>query len=212
MGKSTVAGMFEQLGVPSHDADKAVHDLMVPGAKGYNAIVAAFPYFDHPEIYKKQQGPLGKMNYIDRVAFGKMIFADDASRETLEGIMHPLVREAQNDFIKDMRRMGKHVVLLDIPLLFETDSHQFVDVTINVEAPDHIQRARVMARPNMTEEKFEQILSKQMPSKEKSTYADYVIGTGLSRAITFSQVRQVLDEIKHDSAPKYAPEPIGRIY
>lgn len=212
MGKSTVAGMFEQLGVPSHDADKAVHDLMRPGERGYMAVVAAFPYFEYPDIYKKGKGPLGKINYIDRAEFGKLIFADDEARETLEGILHPLVREAQNGFIADMRRMGKNIVLLDIPLLFETDAHQFVDITMNVEAPAHIQRARVMARPNMSEEKFENILKTQMPSAEKSAHADYVIKTGLSRAITFSQVRQILDEIKYDSAPKYEAEPMGRIY
>jgi dephospho-CoA kinase len=205
--------MFERLGVPTHDADAAVHDLMHPTGKAYFAITAAFPYFEYPDIYtKKQNGPNGKVRYLDRVEFGRLIFGDDEKRKTLEGILHPLVRESQNEFIQSMGRMGRDIVLLDIPLLFETDAHQTVDYTINVEAPFHIQEARVLARPNMTPEKFEAILQKQMPSAEKSSYSDYVIKTGLSRAITFSQVRQVLDEIKVDNMPKYSPEPMGRIY
>lgn len=212
MGKSTVAGMFEKLGVPSHDADKSVHALMEPGAKGYQAIVAAFPYFEFPGIYKKRRGPLGKMRYLDRVEFGKIIFEDDELRGRLEDILHPLVREDQSKFIADMRRMGRNIVLLDIPLLFETDAHLTVDVTINVEAPMHVQASRVLARPNMSEDKFENILKTQMPSAEKSSYADYVIKTGLSRAVTFSQVQAVLDDIKFDCMPKYEAVPEGRIY
>ena len=213
MGKSTVAGMFAAHGVPTHDADAAVHELMHPTGKAYQAIVTEFPYYQYPEIYtKKQSGPMGKIRYLNRAEFGKLIFNDDEKRETLEGILHPLVREAQNKFIADMGRMGKNIVLLDIPLLFETDAHLTVDYTINVEAPFHIQSSRVLARPNMTEDKFNAILAKQMPSAEKSSYADYVIKTGLSRAITNSQVRAVLDEIKSDNIPKYTPEPTGRIY
>ncbi|MFP4313079.1 MAG: dephospho-CoA kinase [Alphaproteobacteria bacterium] len=212
MGKSTVAQMFARLGVPAHDSDAAVHDLMRPGQKGYLAVAASFPYFEYPEIYKKRQGPLGKMRYIDRAEFGKLIFADPEKRKMLENILHPLVRKAQNDFIADMRRMGKNIVLLDIPLLFETDAHLSVDVAINVEAPLHIQSARVLARPNMSAEKFAHILQSQMPSAEKSLYADYVIKTGLSRAATFSQVRQILDDIQQDAQFKYKVEPEGRIY
>ena len=120
MGKSTVAGMFERLGVPTHDADAAVHDLMHPTGKAYFAITAAFPYFEYPDIYtKKQNGPNGKVRYLDRVEFGRLIFGDDEKRKTLEGILHPLVRESQNEFIQSMGRMGRDIVLLDIPLLFE---------------------------------------------------------------------------------------------
>ena len=214
MGKSAVTAMFERLGVPGHDSDAAVHDLMAPGGKAYFAITAAFPYFEYPQVYtsKKINGPLGKMRYLDRKGLGAVVFHDDAKRRELEDILHPLVRLAQTDFIVEMKRKGKDIVVLDIPLLFETDSHLYVDVSINVAAPYFVQRARVLARPNMNEDKFHAILTTQMPSAEKSRMADYTIPTGLNRAETFAAVRQVLRDIQSTQAPKYEQGPTGRIY
>lgn len=111
-----------------------------------------------------------------------------------------------------MKRMGKDMVVLDIPLLFETAAHHYVDVTINVAAPYHVQRACVLARPNMTEDKFHAILNNQMPSAEKTRLADYTIPTGLNRAETFAAVREVLRDIKSDQPAKYAQGEVNRIY
>ncbi len=196
MGKSSVSAMFESLGVPVHDSDAAVHAAMAPGGAGYFAIAAAFPHYEFPEIYiiEKKRGQ--KKARFDRSALGRLVFADEEKRLKLESILHPLVREDQARFIGAMHRMGKDIVLLDIPLLFETDSHQFVDVTICVDAPYDIQRARVLARPGMTEEKFHAILEKQMPSAEKCAMSDYVIPTGLGRAVTMAAVKKILRDIQ----------------
>lgn len=213
MGKSSVTNMFDRLGVPGHDADAAVHDVMRPGGKAYFAITATFPYFEYPEVYTKIiKGPLGKQRYLDRKGLGAVVFNDAEKRVELEGILHPLVRQSQNDFISAMKRMGKDTVVLDIPLLFETDAHHFVDVTINVTAPYHVQRARVLARPNMSEDKFHAILGSQMPSAEKSRMADYTIPTGLNRAETFAAVREVLRDIQSVRRPKYQQVDKNRIY
>lgn len=212
MGKSTVTGMLEKLGVPGHDADAAVHRLMQPGEKGYYAVVTAFPYFQYPQIYEKMNGKLGKMRYLNRKALGQIIFHDVDKRKQLEAILHPLVRLDQNRFIAEMKRLGRNMVALDIPLLFETDSHQFVDYSINVAAPFHLQRARVLARPNMSEEKFLAILDQQIPSREKSALADYTVQTGLGRAKTMQELKMILRDIKAHIPPKYSEQPRSRLY
>ena len=212
MGKSSVAAMFEKLGVPCHDADAAAHRALEPKSEGYFAVTAAFPFYKYPEIYKKRLGPFGKIKYLDRKALGKIVFADEHKRRELEGILHPLVRKDQNKFIADMGKMGRDIVLLDIPLLFETGADLTVDAVVNVEAPYFVQRARVLSRANMDEQKFHSILKKQMPSKEKSARADYVIPTGLSRAETFRAVKNTLLNIKANSSPKYVQGLTGRIY
>ena len=140
---------------------------------------------------------------LDRKKLGKLVFENPEERQKLESILHPLVREDQNEFIKAQQRLGRKMVVLDIPLLFETDAQNFVDYTVTVTAPYDIQRARVLARPNMTEEKFHQILEAQMPDAEKKLRADYVIHTGLGLAHTMADVKSVLRDIKKDNA---APE------
>ncbi len=212
MGKSSVAAMFERLGVPSHDSDAAVHAMLAPRGAAFLPVSAAFPARHYPQIYKKRKGAGGTIQYFDRQALGKIVFSDESKRIELESILHPLVREDQARFIAAMKRRGCATVVLDIPLLFETDSHLFVDVTINVAAPFHIQRARVLARPNITEEKFHSILEKQMPSTEKSRRADYTIPTGLNRAETFAKVKAALKDIKSAAPVKYTQGATGRIY
>lgn len=214
MGKSAVTGMFAAAGVPGHDSDTAAHAAMAPGGKAYFAVAATFPYFAYPQAYtrRKINGPLGKIRYLDRKGLGAIVFADAQKRRELESILHPLVRQSQNEFIARMKRMGKDMVVLDIPLLFETGSYSYVDVTVNVSAPYHIQRQRVLARPNMTPEKFHAILDKQMPSAEKSRCADYTIHTGLNRAETLKQVQDVLRDIRKNTPEKYSTGLTGRLY
>jgi dephospho-CoA kinase len=192
MGKSTIAAMLETEGVPVHEADEEVHALLAPGGKGFRAAAAAFPYFSYPQIY----GRRGKTQFFKRPELGKIVFADDAARERLEGILHPLVRAAQSDFIRKNKIAGRPMAALDIPLLFETGGENLVDVTLVTSAPYEVQRARVLARPGMDEKKFHAILQRQMPDGEKCARADYIIHTGLGRAQTMKELKAALRSIK----------------
>lgn len=182
MGKSAVAAMFNELGIPGHNSDVAVHAALAPGGAAASAVAAAFP-----------EALLA--GAIDRGALGRIVFADEAARRTLEGILHPLVREAEKNFIKEARDKGHKAVVLDIPLLYETGAEAYCDKVICVDAPYEIQRERVLARPGMTPEKFEAILASQMPSSEKCARADYVVQTGGDKAVTMAQVKQIANEI-----------------
>ncbi len=193
MGKTTVATMLQQLGVKVHDADAAAHDLQQPGSPAMASIAAAFPYFEYPNLYGKK---IKGVRSIKRGEMVKIVLADMEKLDVLENILHPLVREAQNKFIRDAKKMGQEIVALDIPLLFETGGDEFVDVTIAVSAPYLVQRKRVLERATMNQEKFEAILNRQMPDVEKCERADFVIHSGLGRAHTMKEVKTVLNEIR----------------
>lgn len=194
MGKSTAAGMLETLGVPVHDSDAAVHELMEEGGQANAAVRAAFPYFSYPNIYGKKFH--NDRRPIDRQELGKIVFENPKERKKLESIIHPLVHESQNAFIKNANSMGKEIIALDIPLLFEIGAEDRVDYVLVVSAPDFVQKARVMERPGMTEEKFAAILKNQIPDGEKCARADFVIHTGLGRAHTMKLLKEALNEIK----------------
>lgn len=183
MGKSTALKMFQDLGVPCHDSDACVHALMQPGGKACALVGDAFP-----QVYKE--------GVIDRQALGAIVFANPEERVRLENILHPLVRESQREFIAGSQ---SKVVVLDIPLLFETGAEGNVDITICVDAPHEIQRQRVLARPGMTEEKFAAILANQMSSSEKVARADYVVQTGVGTADTMMQIENILKEVLKDA-------------
>lgn len=191
MGKSTTAEMFDKLGVPIHDSDQSARDVLADGGAAVADVLQAFP-----ESEDKQEK--GK---IDRKALRAIVFDDSAARKQLENIIHPHVWKAQKDFIKAAQRKGVECVLLDIPLLFETGANMRVDFTVVVSAPAYEQKRRVMARPGMTEEIFNKVLSTQMPDAEKRRLADYVINTGLSIADTQNQVQTVLKQIKQTPKP-----------
>lgn len=195
MGKSTAASMLEQLGVPVHDSDAEVHRLLAEDHQARIAIGAAFPYFKYFAIYGRKDK--SGMRSIKRDKLGKLVFKKPEEREKLEGILHPLVRQKQNDFLRKQRSQGRDIVALDIPLLFETGADQNVDITMNVSAPAFIQHERVLARPNMNEEKFQNILARQMPDAEKSARADYVIPSGLGRAEMMKTLKQVIHDLRH---------------
>ena len=180
MGKTTAAQMLRSLGVPVHCSDSAVHELLSPKGAAEQAVLAAFPSLKAP---------------IDRKALGKIVFEDTEKRERLEAILHPLVQQAQQAFIAKHRGLGVRIVALDIPLLFETGAETRVDITMVVTAPAHIQAARVMARPGMTEERFAAILSRQMPDAEKRERANYIINSGLGRARMMRDVRGCLFDL-----------------
>ncbi|WP_404423563.1 dephospho-CoA kinase [Thalassospira australica] len=184
MGKSTAAGMFRYLGVPVHDADATVHQLMEPGGAGFDPVTAAFP-----DVLKD-----GK---IDRQVLGPKVFTDPVAMKRLEAILHPLVQAQENRFLKRHRLAGRSVVVLDIPLLFETAGEKRCNYVAVVSAPGFIQRQRVMARSGMTKAKFSAILAKQMPDREKRRKADFVIPTGLGRAVTFDTIRTIIDQLEN---------------
>lgn len=193
MGKSVVATMLEKEGVPVHEADDEVHGLLAPKGAGFRAVAAAFPYFSYPQIYgrKTKNG-----RSINRTELGKVIFKDAEKRKKLEKILHPLVREAQSNFIRKHKTAKREIVALDIPLLFEAGSDNLVDIILVASAPYEVQRARVLDRPNMDEKKFHAILERQMPDAEKRARADYVIHTGLGRPQTMKELKAALRDIK----------------
>jgi dephospho-CoA kinase len=176
MGKSTVAAMFANEGVPVFDADATVHALQGPGGQLVAAIERAFP---HSTVD----------GAVDRRRLGTMVFGDDAAIAQLEHIVHPAVALERAAFLE---RHGESLVLFDIPLLFETGGESNVDKIIVVSAPAEAQRTRVLARPGMTLEKFHAILARQTPDVEKRARADFVIATETSFEQTLAQVRAVI--------------------
>jgi len=180
MGKSAVAAMFHGLGVPVFDADAAVHQLQGPKGALVPAIAAAFP---------GTTGPQG----VDRGKLGAAVFGDRDKLSRLEALVHPAVAALRRDFLKD--NAAQALVVFDIPLLFEKGGAAGVDAVVVVSASAEAQRARVLARPGMTEEKFAKILALQVPDAEKRARADFVIDTGTSLAETRHEVQRLVHEI-----------------
>ncbi len=185
MGKSTAANILRQMGIPVHCSDEAVHALLSSGGAAVEPVAAVFP-----QVHDR------KNKSIDRAALGALVFGQDERREALEAIIHPRVIQSQQKFIADQTRQRARVLVLDIPLLFETGADARVDYIIVVTAPDFIQRERVMARPGMTEEKFNAILAHQMPDAEKRRRADYIVNTGIGLAETRHELQNILRNIQ----------------
>lgn len=180
MGKSAVAAMFQGLGVPMFDADAAVHVLQGPGGALLPPIEAAFPGTTGP-------------NGVDRPKLGAAVFGNPDALKRLEAIVHPAVEAMRQGFLAD--NAHQPLIVFDIPLLFEKGGSQQVDAIAVVSAPAEAQRERVLARPGMTEEKFEQILKLQVPDAEKRARADYVIDTGTSLAETRHAVQRLVHSL-----------------
>jgi len=162
MGKSTTAGMFREMGVPVHDSDSAVHELYASTAVA--PIATLFPDVVEDGV-------------VNRDALGKRVLGSASALKKLEQIVHPLVSGHRQKFLTNAQAAGRPVCLLDIPLLFETGAQQSVDVVLVVSATAPVQKARVLARPGMTVEKFHAILSVQTPDMEKRRKAHWVIDT-----------------------------------
>lgn len=163
MGKSAVARMFAELGIPVFDSDAVVHRLQAPGGKLLGPIEAAFP---------GTVGPAG----VDRAELGRRVFADRAALHRLEAIVHPAIGAERAEFL--LEHAGKPLVVFDIPLLFEKPGTAQVDAVLVVSAPVDVQRSRVLARPGMSPQRLAAILDLQVPDAEKRARADYVIDTG----------------------------------
>lgn len=181
MGKSAVAAMLRDAGVPVFDADAQVHRLQGPGGALLPAIEAAFPGVT---------GPQG----VDRGALGALVFGDPAALARLEAIVHPAVAEARAAFLA--AHADAPLVVFDIPLLFEKGHEAGLDAVAVVSAPAAVQRARVLARPGMTAEKFERILALQVPDADKRARADHVIDTGLPLAETARVVNDLVARLQ----------------
>ena len=181
MGKSAVALMLRELGVPVFDADATVHRLQGPNGALLPAIEAAFP---------GTTGPHG----VDRPALGAQVFGNPEALARLEAIVHPAVAEERATFM--LEHAGEAIVVFDIPLLFEKGHSAGLDAVVVVSAPAEMQRTRVLARPGMTPEKFAQILALQVPDAEKRARANHVIDTGVTLAETREQVAALVSGLR----------------
>ncbi|MBU2358779.1 MAG: dephospho-CoA kinase [Alphaproteobacteria bacterium] len=182
MGKSTTATMFREMGVPVWDADAVVHRLYGDGGAAVAPLAAAFPTAITDGA-------------VSRPALTAILRADPAALKTLEDIVHPLVKADRDAFIT---AHAGGLIVLDIPLLFETGADEWMDTVLVVSAPSDLQSARVLARPGMTQETFDLILSRQMPDAEKRARADVVIDT-----LTLDGTRQAVRDLTSDLTGKH---------
>jgi dephospho-CoA kinase len=184
MGKSTTAAMFEALGVPVYDSDAAVHALYAAGGAAVSPVEAAFP-------------GVVVGGAIDRARLSAAVIGDPEALTKLETIVHPLVGAHRLGFFEHATRDGHDIVVLDVPLLYETGGNKRVDKVVVVSAPAEVQRARVLARPGMDAAKFEAILARQIPDAEKRALADFVIDTGQGLDRARQQVVAILHSLRH---------------
>jgi dephospho-CoA kinase len=175
MGKSTVASMFAELGVPIFDADEAVRAFYA--GDGAKPIEASFP-------------GVVVSGQVDRERLGSQVLGDPEALKRLEGLVHPAVAQARAHFVERAAGTGRRLVIVDVPLLFETGGEARVDLVIVVSAPASIQRARALTRTGMTDAKLESILSRQTPDADKRRRAHFVIDTGGSLEMTRAIVAQ----------------------
>jgi dephospho-CoA kinase len=187
MGKSTTADMFRAEGAPVYDSDRLVHDI-------YNGPAAA-------EIERAFPGATAG-GVVDRNRLASLVLRDGEAMKRLEGIVHPLVWEGRRRFLEEQARAGAKVAVLDIPLLFETGADKDVDAIVVVTAPEPLQRARVLARPNMSAEKFESILARQTPDDEKRRRADFIVHTDAGLEAARDEVRRILKTLRAKEAEK----------
>jgi dephospho-CoA kinase len=193
MGKSETAKMFARLGIPVNDSDANVHAVYEPGGAAVPEIEKAFP------------GTV-REGRVDRQLLSKALAADPSGFKKLEAIVHPLVAKVQQAFLAKAMADGADMVVLDVPLLFETGGHARMDAVVVVSAPSHIQRARVLERPGMTEDKLDQILSRQMPDEEKRAKAHYVVVTDKGLDHAFEQVQMIVKDLRAKIAAGKMPE------
>jgi dephospho-CoA kinase len=187
MGKSTAAAMFRRLGVRVFDADQSVHRQLASNRQAIANVAAAFP-------------GVVREGRIDRAALAGAVFGDDAALDRLEKILHPLVDADQERFLKIAARHGAPLVVLDIPLLFETGRERHCDRVAVVSAPWFVQLQRLKARPGMDRRRLETTLARQMSDAEKRRRADYVIPTGRSRGETLRTITRIVRELRQETA------------
>ena len=181
MGKSAAADHFARRGIPVFNADACVHRLYEGEAVA--AIEGAFP-------------GVTREGRVDRKLLGQQVTGHPERLRKLESIVHPMVVEAEIDFLRQQERKGAPMAVLEIPLLFETGAEKRLDVTIVVSAPRDVQRQRVLARSGMTAEKLEHLLARQLPDAERRARADYVVDSGLPLADMHAQLDQLIESLR----------------
>ncbi len=185
MGKSAAAETFRAFGVPVFDADAAVHELLGPGGAAVRPVTAVFP------ACRAADGG------IDRRALGRAVFADRGALSRLEAIVHPLVQEMEHRFLARCCADRRPVVVLDIPLLYETGGERLVDAVAVVSAPAFLQRLRVLRRGGMSPERLAAIRARQLADREKRGRADFVIPTGGPRRQAVNAIGRILHLVRH---------------
>jgi dephospho-CoA kinase len=184
MGKSTAVAVLRRLGVPVYDADAEIHRMMGKGGSAVMAVEIAFP------------GVRDDSGAIDRRRLGQRVFGQKAELRRLEHILHPRVRAVEHGWVARQRARRTPLVVLDIPLLFETGGIDRVDGVIVVSAPARLQRQRVMRRPGMSEDRLKAILGTQYPDRRKRQKADFVVHTALSRGVAARQLTEIVRRIR----------------
>ena len=188
------AGMFRELRIPVHDSDAEVHCLLMPGGGAVEPVKQAFP-------------GVAVDGGINRTALREQVFGDTAALTRLEAIIHPMVADARNQFLAQCASRRAALVVLDIPLLFETRNHRYCDSILVVSAPAFLQRARVLARPGMTAETLAVILARQMSDAEKRRRADFVVFSNLGRGVTLRRLKEIVRLLSKQKGNKWPPPP-----
>lgn len=183
MGKSTAAALVRRLGVPVHDADATVHRLLARGGAAVAQIETAFP-------------GVVREGAVDRQELGRRVFGQPAELRCLEAILHPLVRRAETAFLKRHRRYGTPLVVLDIPLLFETGGDRRCDAVAVVSCPAFLQAQRVLRRPGMTDARLAAIRAQQMSDQEKRRRADFVLPSGAGKAPVLRGLKRIVTVLR----------------
>ena len=183
-GKSTVAGWMREKGIAVHDADAAVHSFMEANGCAVAEIISKFG----TDVGATDGG-------IDRKKLGKHVFANPTDRKKLESIIHPLVRQHRDKFLRNQQRLGSQVVVLDVPLLYETGGDRLCDYVVVVHASEETIRHRALSRTGMTAKKLSGILVTQMPASEKCQRADFILDTDLDPDVTRQHLNSWLDKI-----------------
>lgn len=179
MGKSTTAAMFADAGIPVYDADAAVAELYLAGGAAVAPLEAAFP-------------GVTKDGAVDREALRQRVLGNDEAMARLNAVVHPLLGQDRTTFFAQAEAQSADMVVLDIPLLFETGGQRNMDAVVVVTAPADVQRARVLARPGMNPERLDAILARQLPDAEKRAQADFIIDTGHGLEAAREQVAEVI--------------------
>ena len=192
MGKTTTAADFRRHGIPVHDSDRVVHALLARGGAAVPLVGAVFP-----EVVSR--------GAVDRGLLGSMVFDDPEALARLEAILHPMVHARQRRFLKLAAARRRSLVVLDVPLLFETGGDSRCDAVVVVSAPAFVQAGRVLRRPGMTPRRFRAILASQMPDAEKRRRADFVVRTGLGRAFAQRSVVHVIQKARRLAARRWPP-------
>ncbi len=198
MGKSEAARAFRRLGVPVFDADATVHRLLAPGSRAVEAVGRAFP-------------AAVRGGAIDRQVLGAVVFGDEAALTRLESILHPLVASERERFVRRAAALGARVVVLDVPLLFETGGEQACDYVAVVSAPPFVQRQRALRRTGMTADKLNAILARQTADADKRRRADFVIPSGLGRREGLQAIRRIVSMLAASGRSRQRRVTRGRI-